>query len=131
MRAVEHRVDDSFGRSSVRDVRAGLHTEQAAHRVQRVALNGLDHLDVGAGGHGDGAVPQDSLHSGGLHAHREEQPAGRIRAGSGTPAGDCEGQPAAVGIDQESFRGTDGGEPQRDIDPAMGNRAYRLSLHRE
>ena len=35
---------------------------------KRVALDGLDHLDVGASGHSDRAVPQDPLHGGGLHA---------------------------------------------------------------
>jgi hypothetical protein len=34
----------------------GHHTEQAAHRVQHVALNGLDRLDVSAASHGDGGA---------------------------------------------------------------------------
>jgi len=53
--------------------------EQGAHRVQRVTLHRLDHLDVGARGHRDRAVAQDPLHRRCLHAHREEQ------GGAGVP----------------------------------------------
>src|SRR6266853_1899166 len=51
-----------------------------------------------------------------------------MRAGGRAGTSDREGQQAAVGIDQESFR-TVGGKAQYDFDPTMGNCAYRLSLH--
>jgi hypothetical protein len=53
-------------------------TEQAAHRVQCIALYGLNDLDVGSRSHGDGAVPQDPLNCGRLHAHGEEQRGARV-----------------------------------------------------
>src|SRR5262245_18808015 len=70
--------DDSGNRSLVRGVCVALRTEQTADRIERVALNGLDHLDIGAGGHRDGTVPQDPLNGGGLNTHREEQRGARV-----------------------------------------------------
>ena len=52
--------------------------EQGAHRVQRVTLHRLDHLNVGSGGHGDRAMAQDPLDRRRLHAHREKQCGARM-----------------------------------------------------
>ena len=65
--------DDSAGAPNRRQgVRTG------AHRVQRVTLDGLDHLDIGSGGHRDRAVAQNPLHRYRLDLHREEQRGTRV-----------------------------------------------------
>ena len=53
-------------------------TKQAAHRIQRITLHGLNDFYIGSGGHGDGAVAQNPLHGRRLHAHREEQRGARV-----------------------------------------------------